>query len=177
MQANQRLAMTVDAVEFKRAAGRFASGVTVVTTMHRGEVYGITVSAFASFSIDPLQVLVSIWHGNRLHGMITESGVFAVSVLEEGQRGVSEYFSTSGRMPSGERFDLVPSHVCVTGAPVIDGCLAYFDCRLAASLAGGDHTVFVGEVLDVGSQDGQPLLYFSRDYRGVRDWERTSAGG
>lgn len=89
----------VDSGEFRRAAGRFASGVTIVTTRRDLEIYGITVSAFASFSIDPLQVLVSIWQGNRLHDMIRESGMFAVSVLGEDQRSVSEYFARPGRIP------------------------------------------------------------------------------
>jgi flavin reductase (DIM6/NTAB) family NADH-FMN oxidoreductase RutF len=160
-----------DPAEFRRAAGRFASGVTVVTSRRGSLVYGITVSAFASFSVDPLQVLVSIWRGNRLHDMIRESGVFAVSVLLEGQRSVSEYFATPGRAPVEDSFPEIEVERLVTGAPVIAGCLAHFDCRVTSSFTGSDHTIFIGEVRAVGSRDGQPLLYYSRDYRGLRDWE------
>jgi len=71
------------AADFKRAASRFASGVTVVTARHAGLAYGITVSAFASFCIDPLQVLVSIFRQNRLHAMILNEQAFAVSILRE----------------------------------------------------------------------------------------------
>jgi flavin reductase (DIM6/NTAB) family NADH-FMN oxidoreductase RutF len=170
-------APVVDSSEFRKAAGRFASGVTAVTTRSGGQLYGITVSAFASFSIDPLQVLVSIWRGNRLHDMIRDSGIFAVSVLEESQRFVSEYFATPGRVPVDGRFPAIDVEEYATGAPVIAGCLAYFDCRVTASFSGSDHTIFIGEVLAVGSRDGRPLLYYSRDYRGLRDWEQPAAPG
>ncbi len=164
-------APVADRVEFRKAAGRFASGVTVVTTQSGGQLYGITVSAFASFSVDPLQVLVSIWRGNRLHDMIGESGVFAVSVLAEGQRPVSEYFATPGRVPVDGAFPDIEIACYATGAPVIAGSLAYFDCRVTSSFGGSDHTIYIGEVLAVSSREGRPLLYFSRDYRGLRDWE------
>jgi flavin reductase (DIM6/NTAB) family NADH-FMN oxidoreductase RutF len=170
-------ASVADPVEFRRAAGRFASGVTVVTTRSGGQLYGITVSAFASFSIDPLQVLVSIWRGNRLHEMIRESGVFAVSVLEEGQRSVSEYFATPGRVPVDGAFPDIDVEQHATGAPVIAGSLAYFDCRLSASFPGSDHTIYIGEVVAVGSREGRPLLYYSRDYRGLRDWQQAAEAG
>jgi flavin reductase (DIM6/NTAB) family NADH-FMN oxidoreductase RutF len=166
-----------DPTEFRKAAGRFASGVTVVTTRCGGRIYGITVSAFTSFSVDPLQVLVSIWRGNRLHDMIRESGVFAVSVLHEGQRSVSEYFATSGRAPVEGSFPGVEVEEHLTGSPVVAGCLAYFDCRVMASFTGSDHTIYIGEVVAVGSRDAQPLLYFSRDYRGLRDWQEPAERG
>lgn len=170
--ATQPLAVAHPA-EFKRAASRFASGVTVVTARTDGLAYGITVSAFASFSLDPLQVLVSIHRQNRLHSLITEARSFAVSILREDQRAVSEYFATPGRVPC-EAFPNIPCHTAVTGAPVIAGCLAHFDCVLADVYPGNDHTIFIGAVVSVGADDGDPLVYFDRNYRGVR--EHQSAG-
>lgn len=156
---------------FRKAARRFASGVTVVTTrLPTNEVYGLTVSAFATLSIDPLQVLVSIRTGNRLTAMIRESGIFAVNILREEQRSISQYFAQAGRPTCIGDFPEIPCRVVITGAPVIEDCLAYFDCRLAAALPGGDHTIFVGNVVTADGNEGEPLLYYNGDYRGLRAW-------
>jgi flavin reductase (DIM6/NTAB) family NADH-FMN oxidoreductase RutF len=162
---------SADAVgAFKQAARRFATGVTVVTTRQGRDVYGLTVSAFATLSIDPLQVLVSIRTGNRLHEMIRESGVFAINILREEQRPISQYFAQPGRPTCIDAFPEIATGILVTGAPVIDDCLAHFDCRLAATLAGGDHAICIGDVVAACGSDGHPLLYFNGDYRGLRDW-------
>ncbi len=164
------------AAEFKRAAARFASGVTVVTARHDGLAHGITVSAFASFCLDPLQVLVSIYRENRLHSMITGARSFAVSILREDQRAISEYFATPGRAPC-DAFPGVACHSEVTGAPLISGSLAHFDCVLTAAFPGSDHTIFIGDVVAVSAGDGAPLVYFDRDYRGVREHQAACAAG
>jgi flavin reductase (DIM6/NTAB) family NADH-FMN oxidoreductase RutF len=102
--------------------------------------------------------------------MIRASGIFAVNILREEQRPVSEYFSQSSRPTHPNTFPEVPCRMLATGAPVIDDCLAHFDCRLAAALPGGDHTIFVGDVVDAAGSDGEPLLYYHGDYRGLREW-------
>lgn len=165
----------VDVGDFKRAAGKFASGVTIVTSRKGNQVYGITVSAFASLSVEPLQVLVSVRNGNPLRDMIMDAGVFAVSVLREEQRDVSRHFAVAGREPCEEDFLEVRCTFAVTGAPVVEGCLAYFDCRLASAYPGGDHTIFVGDVLAASADEGAPLLYYNGDYRGVRELETARA--
>lgn len=160
----------VDAARFKQAARGFASGVTVVTTRHDDQVYGITVSAFMTLSLEPLQILVSIRKGNRLHDMILESRRFVVNILREEQRKVSEYFARSGRPTHTETFPEVETYPDVTGAPVIKDCLSYFDCYLATAYPAGDHTIFIGDVVAAGASEGKPLLYFSGEYRGLREW-------
>ena len=86
----------VDPNAFKAAAGSFGSGVTVVTAILDGKVHGMTVSAFASVSIDPLEILVSLRTSSRVTGMINASGSFAVSILREDQRDIASHFATSG---------------------------------------------------------------------------------
>lgn len=162
-----------DADLFKQSARRFASGVTVVTTNEDGLIYGLTVSAFSTVSIDPLLVLVCIRSGNRLTEMIAASERFAVNILREEQRNVSQYFATPGRepLPAADGFPDIPSFVDQSGSPVVDNVLAYFDCNVHEAHVDGDHTIYIGEVVGAGSTDGSPLIYFDGNYRGVRDWE------
>ena len=86
----------VDESAFKAAAGSFGSGVTVVTTNHEGMVHGMTVSAFASLSLDPMEIMVSLRTGSRLQGMIEESKSFAVSILREDQKEIASHFASRG---------------------------------------------------------------------------------
>jgi flavin reductase (DIM6/NTAB) family NADH-FMN oxidoreductase RutF len=162
-----------DAELFKQSARRFASGVTVVTTQQNDLIYGLTVSAFSTLSIDPLLVLVCIRSGNRLTDMITESGCFAVNILREEQRPVSQYFATPGREPldAAHGFPDIPTVLDQSGAPIIFGSLAYFDCQVHELHSDGDHTIFIGSVVGAGAMDGVPLVYFDGNYRGVRDRE------
>ena len=160
----------MDANLFRQAARGFASGVTVVTTRRDSDVYGITVSAFMTLSLDPLQVLVSIRQGNRLHDMIVESGRFAVNILAEHQRPVSQYFAQPGRPTCTDAFPDIETFQDATGSPVVKDSLSYFDCFLATRHPGGDHSIFIGDVVGAGATEGRPLLYFAGDYRGLREW-------
>ena len=163
----------IDESVFKAAAGSFGSGVTVVTTNNEGMVHGMTVSAFASLSLDPMEIMVSLRTGSRLQAMIEESKVFAVSILREAQKDIASHFATRGLEIAEGAFPQFPSSTAVTGAPIFDGSLAYFDCTVVNAFECGDHVLFVGAVVDAGSDEGEPLIYFRGNFRGVRDW----AGG
>ena len=160
---------TVDPTAFKAAAGSFGTGVTIVTSNQDGQVYGMTVSAFASLSIEPMQIIVSLRAGSLLHAMISASNNFAVNILREDQKEVATFFATSGREPSNGEFSGLHCSMAVSGAPIIGGSLAHFDCTLATMYAGGDHVIIVGDVVEAVAQDGAPLLYFKGVYRGIRD--------
>ncbi|MFC6882587.1 MULTISPECIES: flavin reductase family protein [Actinomadura] len=159
---------------FKQAASRFASGVTVVTTRVGEEVYGITCSSFASLSLDPLLVTVSVNAHSPLLGRVRASGCFAISVLHREQREISQYFATRDRGGAREAFDGFPTSLHATGAPVMDGCLSYFDCRLHDVLPGGDHRILVGNVVAAGGDldGGEPLLYYAGGYRSLESPDR-----
>jgi flavin reductase (DIM6/NTAB) family NADH-FMN oxidoreductase RutF len=150
---------------FKAAAGRFASGVTIVSTRNNGYVYGITATSFVSLSLNPLLVTVSINSNSPMLDEIRQSSIFAISVLSREQQSVSAYFSRRGRGKSKGNFEEVRTHVGQTGAPIVTDALSWFDCRLQSLVAGGDHEILVGEVTTAGGSDGQPLLYWSGDYR------------
>ncbi|MPZ88550.1 MAG: flavin reductase [Nitriliruptorales bacterium] len=156
----------VDTAEFRRIAGRFATGVTVVTTGVEGTIHGMTANAFASLSLDPLLVLVCVDLDAGLHELLPHSRTFAVNVLAEGQEDLSRWFSSKRRPEGYSQFDgvvWVPSPV--TGSPLLDGALAYLDCEVADILKGGDHSIFLGAVRDLGELGGKaPLLWYESGY-------------
>ena len=152
---------------FRQAAGRFASGVTVVTTRASEGAYGVTVSSFASLSLNPLLVTVSINRSSALLGYVRSAEAFAVSVLASDQQQVAAYFATPGRTPEPAGFATVPTTSRQTGAPIIDGCLSWFDCTVEDILPGGDHEILVGRVAVAGGRTGEPLVYWAGGYRAL----------
>lgn len=154
--------MTLDIAEFRKALGCFATGITVVTSRRpNGPPLGLTVNSFNSVSLAPPLVLFSLDRSNEKAAEFEASGFFAVNVLSEHQQDVSVRFSTD---PDNrwENFDWSEME---TGAPVIDGCLATFDCRTYAVHDGGDHLIFLGEVIAMQTTSaGEPLLYYRGRY-------------
>lgn len=150
---------------FKAAASKFATGVTVVTTRLDREVYGMTVSAFASLSLEPLLVLVSLNKRSPLSDMVERSGRFAISILHQDQDQVATYFATSDRPRCEEAFPGIGTYVAETGAPIISDSIAHFDCELHMVLPGGDHHILMGAVVDARADDGEPLLYYDGGFR------------
>ncbi len=151
--------------DFKSALGSWASGVTIVTTRDGELVYGITVSAFSSLSLDPTLILVCLADSNRLPRMIEKSKHFAVSILAEGQDAISNWFAVSGRepVPQFEEFGTIEHH---TGSPIIDGAIAHLDCVLERTIDGGDHTIAIGRVVGAApNPERKPLIFYRRGYR------------
>ena len=151
--------------EFRRAAGRFCSGVTAVTLCGPAGHYGITATSFVSLSLRPLLVSVSINNSSAFLDEVGAVSCFAVNVLRHDQQHVSRYFASHGRGFSLGGFPGIASRVAATGAPVIDGALAWFDAEVEAILPAGDHQTLVGAVVAAGSCDGDPLVYWSGGYR------------
>lgn len=161
----------LDALEYRRVVGRFATGVTVVTTLLDGEQHAMTCNSFTSVSLEPVLVLFCAEKVARFHSAVLSSGSWAVSVLAQGQEGVSRHFAARGRELEGQ-FDELPHTVGpVTGAAVLDGAIAALECRTVSTTDAGDHTVVIGEVLGLGVPDasGDPLLYYEGRYRAFRD--------
>jgi flavin reductase (DIM6/NTAB) family NADH-FMN oxidoreductase RutF len=154
---------------FRQAAGRFASGVTVVTTRASQGHYGVTVSSFASLSLNPLLVTVSINRSSPFLGYVRSAEAFAVSVLASDQQQVAAYFAARGRTPEPAGFATVPTTSEETGAPIIDGCLSWFDCTVEDLLPGGDHEILVGRVAAAGGRTGEPLVYWAGGYRALTE--------
>jgi flavin reductase (DIM6/NTAB) family NADH-FMN oxidoreductase RutF len=145
---------------------RTAAAVTVVTSRGDDGYAGITVSAFCLVSLEPPLVLACLHGGSQVLDAIASSGAFAVTVLGGRQEFLAEMFA--GRAPRPDpAFSAIRHRTLVTGAPVLDGGLAWLDCRVHATFPGGDHTIIVGAVLAAGVAGGQddPLLYFASQYR------------
>ncbi len=150
--------------QFRRVMGRFATGVTVVTTRLGNEVHGMTANAVTSVSLEPPLVLVCVDKTADTHDILARAGVFALNILSRGQASVSEHFARK-ETEGAHRLDGFAHRPAMTGAPILDGCLAYLDCRVTAQHPGGDHTVFVGEVVEAGQlADGAPLIFYRGRY-------------
>ena len=154
--------MSVDADGFRAALGQFASGITVVTTRDaEGHPLGLTVSAFCSVSLEPPLVLVSVDTRSETHAGFKDSGMFAVSVLAEGQDEVSRLFARGGR----KKFAAVPMQAGTHGLLLVPEALAHLECAVRASHPAGDHTIYVGEILSLSVRPGRPLVYHRGAYR------------
>ena len=129
--------MPVAAEEFRAALRQWASGVTVVTSRVGDVVHGMTVSSFASVSLDPPLVLVCANRGSRTNDVIARGGKFTVNILASDQQDVSNTFASS--KTEGSRFDSVPWHDGATGVPVIEGALANLECTVVGSHQEGSH--------------------------------------
>jgi flavin reductase (DIM6/NTAB) family NADH-FMN oxidoreductase RutF len=154
--------MAIDSLIQRKVMGKFATGVTVVTTGGSMGMHGLTANAVASLSLDPPLLLVAV--DKRAHSLefIKTNRCFAVNVLRLDQEEISRRFAR----PGPKDFLGLDLTTDVTEAPVIAGCLAHVDCRLYDVLPGGDHEIFVGEVVGGAVHDGaDPLLYFAGEYR------------
>ncbi len=150
---------------FRRAAGQFATGVTVCTTRVGSLDHAMTASAFTSVSLDPLLVLVCVDKEARFRDAVLEAGTWAVSILSADGRRAAEWFATKGRPLIGQ-LDSHPHHRGRTGAALLDDALAWLECRTAAVYDGGDHDIVLGAVLAVseGDRDAAGLVYHRGRY-------------
>ena len=153
--------MGVEQTEFRQALAHFASGVTVITTQHQGQLHGTTVSSFCSLSLQPPLVLVGIDRSATIHDLIVESGVFAVNVLAEHAEATSRHFARRIL----DKFSGISYSLGQLGVPLLDDALTRLECRLVERYPGGDHSIFIGEVVATSTQPySQPLLYFRSKY-------------
>lgn len=158
--------MAVDPREFRTAVGRFATGVTVVTTVAEGVHHGMTANSFTSVSLDPVLVLVSVDRESRFHDAVVDAGVFGVSVLSAGQEAVARWFADRGRPRDDTQFADHPFHPGdATGVLLLDRALATFECRRHVVHEAGDHSLVVGEVVALSAMlAGDPLVFYAGAY-------------
>jgi flavin reductase (DIM6/NTAB) family NADH-FMN oxidoreductase RutF len=157
----------VDSAEFRRVAGRFATGIAVVTTSLDGIGHAMTVTAFTSVSLDPLLVLFCAEKIARFHDAVLGAGTWAVSMLDEESEKTARWLATRGR-PLDDQLAAIRHHPGPrTGAPILDDALGAMECRTTAVHDGGDHTIVVGEVIGVSEPrpGGGPLLHYGGGYR------------
>jgi flavin reductase (DIM6/NTAB) family NADH-FMN oxidoreductase RutF len=154
--------MPIEKSLFLRVMGSVASGVTIVTVKGKdGQPRGFTASAVTSLSLDPRMLLVCVSERSSTLEVIKEAGSFAVNILAANQQEVAQQFATlQANKFSGMRW----RKGAETGAPVLDGALAYAECLLRDTCKGGDHEILMGEIVAGDSHESEPLLYFRGRY-------------
>ena len=159
--------MSIDHMLFRQVVGSFASGVTIITTGREGNFHGMTASSFASLSLNPTLVLVCVDRGATTMSMMDDSGYFNVNILASHQESLSRAFASRGS-PESHGLNGVDHRIGTTGLPLLNGALAFCECRTVQKYDGGDHCIYVGEVENAGVSDqDEPLLYYRGKYRGL----------
>jgi 3-hydroxy-9,10-secoandrosta-1,3,5(10)-triene-9,17-dione monooxygenase reductase component len=181
--ADEAQAAPVEELLFREAISHFATGVTVITTLHEGKPAGMTASAVTSVSLDPVLLLVCINNNLPTHTAIEQSRRFVVNVLGQGQEQLALHFAR----PSADKFADITlrDHEL----PILDDAIAHFVCDVHERFPGGDHSIFIGQVLECGSVRGKkPLVYFKSKFGAIHDpeleflneavgWDVGSLGG
>jgi flavin reductase (DIM6/NTAB) family NADH-FMN oxidoreductase RutF len=154
--------MSIDQTLFREALRHFASGVTVVTTTVDDRPVGLTVSAFTSLSLEPTLVLICIDRQAQSHAAIAQAGMFAVNILKEDQAHLSHLFASR---TEGSKFASIDYHRSEQGLPLLDDALTTLECRVIDTCDGGDHTIYIGEVMAARVSSGAPLIHYQSAYR------------
>jgi 3-hydroxy-9,10-secoandrosta-1,3,5(10)-triene-9,17-dione monooxygenase reductase component len=150
-----------DSAQFRQVLGHFPTGVTVVTAAPASGPVGLAVGSFASVSLDPPLVAFFPDRGSSSWPLIAEAGSFCVNILSEDQEVVCRRFATKG----DDKFLGLGWRPAGSGAPLLDGVLAWIDCRIESVTDAGDHYCVMGRVRDLGvAHDGGPLLFFRGGY-------------
>ncbi len=148
--------IAVDPKQLRRALSSFVTGVTVVTTCtDGGEPVGLTVNSFNAVSLEPPLVLWSLSLRAASFDAFAKASHFAVNVLAADQAGLSEAFAKTG----GDKFANIAWRSGIENMPLLEGTAASFTCRTADRYPGGDHLIFIGEVLDCQRHARAPLAY------------------
>ena len=157
----------VATLDFLAAMAQQVTSVFIVTTSNEGKHYGLTATAFASVSVEPPRLLVCVNKSGTSHDMIVKVGHFCVNLLAHNQTQVAKAFA--GMLGKDfDRFSGGKWRSLSTGAPVLDGAAAAFDCKLVQTIDQFSHSIFIGEVVAVSSQAQDPLLYGARKFRHLR---------
>lgn len=166
------------AARFRTAAGRFATGVTVVAAMRGRIARGMTANAFTTVSLDPPMLLVCLRRDGEMNRVLQWAGGFAVSVLADDQQAVAAHFADPARCSGVDEFRRLGwQRGPVSGGPLAPGALAWFDCLVAGCYDAGDHTVVLGNVERVHVESGRPLVFFASDYRDLSPEPALAANG
>jgi flavin reductase (DIM6/NTAB) family NADH-FMN oxidoreductase RutF len=152
--------MGIDSQLQRRIMGKFATGITVASTCVGEAGWGMTANAVTSLSLDPPLVLLCVVKDSQSHRNFKAGGCFALSILSEENRAISDRFAFHGP----KDFSGLETRTEATGAPILSNAIGWVDCRVSEIYPGGDHDIFIGEILAGGMTDGAPLLYFNGGY-------------
>jgi len=150
-----------DALALRSALGRFATGVTVITTCDdEGNLEGLTANSFGALSLDPPLVLWNLQRTARSLPRFAAADYFTVNVLSEAQERLARHFATTAR----NKFQGIPFEAGLGDCPVLPGSLAVIGCKQVRRVDAGDHVIFIGEVIGFSQSEGRPLIFNSGQY-------------
>jgi len=155
---------TIDSRTFREVMGRFSTGVTVVTVRDDEKPHGMTVNSFTSVSLDPLLILVCLDKDAETTDMLLRTRRFSVNILTAEQKRLAQRFAESGN--EQDRFDGIDYSLSEEGTPILSDVLGHLTCTVDKVVESGDHYIFIGEVVDLGSGDDKmtPLLFYRGNY-------------
>ncbi|MED4600637.1 flavin reductase family protein [Paenibacillus validus] len=149
----------IEPIEYRNVMGRFASGITIVSTSEGDQIHGMTANGFVSVSLHPPLVLVSIDHKAKMHQLLPKTRKYGISILKNDQEAVSRHFA-------GHPMEEAPSFFWREGLPFIENALAYVACEVVEQHEAGDHTLYIGQVEWLSyEQGGEPLIFFAGKYQ------------
>jgi 3-hydroxy-9,10-secoandrosta-1,3,5(10)-triene-9,17-dione monooxygenase reductase component len=158
------LAKSCDPEQFRQVASRWASSVAVITTADEsGRLFGLTMTAVTSLSVEPLQYLICLDERSETLSAILASGRFCINFLGSRQMDVSNAFASK----AAEKFRSVSYKLIESGVPVLDDSLAFIECSVATHVRGGDHRIIIGDVVQANWSEAEPLLYYRGHYRNI----------
>lgn len=146
---------------FRNALGKFATGVTIITASWNGEIRGMTANAFMSVSLHPKLVVVSINEKAKMNDFVKNGGKYAVNILTEEQKTLSQIFAGQLKEEIDVEFQWVNDH------PILPQSLAYILCEVENAYVTGDHILYIGKVTNLSINEGSPLLFYEGKYRAI----------
>ncbi|HWH24948.1 MAG TPA: flavin reductase family protein [Candidatus Limnocylindria bacterium] len=173
----------IDPNTYRDVLARFVTGVTVVTTLENpdGErqPWGTTVNSFTGISLEPPLVMVSIGRERSIHPIIERTARFAVNILGETSQALSDCFAGAPSTLPREAFCNAEYALGTCGLPILGEAIAYVGCQVDQRIEAGDHTIYLGRVVEAGTRDesGWPLLYFRRRYLRIERAEPAEMRG
>jgi len=150
--------VVIDPREFRNVLGRFATGVTVITTEFEAQVYGMTANAFMSVSLSPPLILISVDNRARMNGYLAASRRYGVSILAEDHEHFSRHFA--GRPLEGLEITFTKQ----SNMSVLAGAVAHLVAKVVQIYPAGDHTLYLGQVEHLAWREGKPLLFYAGQY-------------
>jgi flavin reductase (DIM6/NTAB) family NADH-FMN oxidoreductase RutF len=158
----------VNADDFKHACGRFSTGIAIAGVMDAaGAPHGLTISSFSSVSLSPPLVSICLGHAVTSVGLFRDAKFFGLSVLDVGQREVSQRFARKNE----DRFEGLQWHCGAHGVPLVANALAELECAAYKVVTAGDHDILIGEVVAARYRAGAPLIHFASRYRELKPLE------
>jgi flavin reductase (DIM6/NTAB) family NADH-FMN oxidoreductase RutF len=156
--------MAIEKNELRRVMGHFATGVSIITSVTKdGQLVGLTANALTSVSLVPPLLLICVDKQAESYPHFAASKLFTVNLLSSEQEDLSRRFATKG----DNKFEGVAYRRGANGAPILNNVLAFMECRIVAAYEGGDHTIFLGEIEEASTSEGQPLLFYRGGYRSI----------